>query len=501
MALDEHTVVGIVGAGTMGSGIAQVAAAAGHDVLVFDQDDAALQRSQTLIESSLQKRVERGRLSKDDKNTLQGRIKHVLSLQSLAEAGLVMEAIVEDLKIKQNLFVDLESLCSEDTILATNTSSLSVTAIGSVLKATERFLGLHFFNPAPAMKLVEIVKGLTTSSNTVEQSEQLMIHWDKHPVRTSSTPGFIVNRVARPFYAEALRILQEQGTNPVTLDTVMRECGGFKMGPLELMDLIGHDVNYAVTCSVYEAFYQDARFRPNLIQKALVDAGRLGRKSGRGFYQYLDEHKESPNTMEKCSSPKAVQVCGELQVAQNLIKLLAELKVEVTHSEGDGYFRFNDVTLAMTDGRTATQRSVEDDLNGLILFDLAKDYVEAERVALARADQASEDQLRSAAGLFQALGKEVSVIDDVPGMIVSRTVCMLANEAADAVNQGVCDVETVNMAMRFGTAYPLGPLDWAEQLGLNYVITVLSNLQSSYGEDRYRVSPWLKRKYYKHGGI
>ena len=281
--LNNNSVIGVIGAGTMGAGIAQVAAKAGHPVLLFDAMEGAAQKGLDGIAKGLGRLVEKGKMTQDDVDALTGRIQIADSLQALAPAGLVIEAIVERLDIKQQVFGDLEDICGEDVIIATNTSSISVTAIGSKLKRPQNLVGMHFFNPAPIMKLVEVISGLDTDPAIADEIFELSAAWGKKPVMAKSTPGFIVNRVARPFYAEGFRVYQEGGADIATIDALLKECGGFRMGPFELTDLIGHDVNYAVTCSVFDAYYQDQRFLPSLVQLELVNAGHFGRKSGKGF--------------------------------------------------------------------------------------------------------------------------------------------------------------------------------------------------------------------------
>jgi 3-hydroxybutyryl-CoA dehydrogenase len=284
----SSSVIGIVGSGAMGNGIAQVAATAGHTVFVYDNNTEALAKAKAQLKQTLDKLVEKQKLTAEKATVIVDKTNYCNTLTDLSNCDLIIEAIVEKLDIKQNVFAQLESTCKPETVLASNTSSLSITSIASVCKKPEKVIGIHFFNPAPLMPLVEIIGGIASDTNIVNAAKNLIASWGKLPVIAKDTPGFIVNRVARPFYSEALRLLEENIADMATIDWAMKEIGGFKMGPFELMDLIGHDVNYVVTETVWKEFYYDPKFKPSLTQKRLLEAKFLGRKSGRGFYNYAE---------------------------------------------------------------------------------------------------------------------------------------------------------------------------------------------------------------------
>lgn len=294
--------IGIAGCGTMGSGIARVAAQAGHEVLLYDIKQEFLDKALGNIKVQLDKDAEKGKISPDLKEKILNNIRISASVAELKSCGLVIEAVVENISVKKELFRQLEDVLSSDAVIGTNTSSLSVTSLSSALKNPSRFLGIHFFNPAPLMPLVEIIPTLSTSNTITDATENLIRSWGKITVRAKDTPGFIVNRVARPYYSEALRIADEGIADYATIDHAMKTLGGFKMGPFELMDLIGHDVNYVVTETVWKEHYFDTRFTPSLTQKRLLEAGHLGRKSGKGFYDYsqpMPKPNDNPELLKK----------------------------------------------------------------------------------------------------------------------------------------------------------------------------------------------------------
>lgn len=292
--------VGIIGGGTMGSGIAQVAATAGCVVKLFDVNQSALDKAQASLEKILNRLIEKGRIDADEKSRIQGNIQYVSTLKDLSDADLTIEAIIENLDIKKKVLQELESYVSDTSIIASNTSSLSIASIAASLDNPERCIGIHFFNPAPLMKLVEVIPAVQTSQAILDTCISEIARWKKVVAVAKDTPGFIVNRVARPFYGEALRMYEEGIADFATIDNAMKTVGGFRMGPFELMDFIGNDVNYTVTETVFNAFYQDPRYKPSFTQQRYSQAGFLGRKSGRGYYDYKNE--EADNAFAKVNS-------------------------------------------------------------------------------------------------------------------------------------------------------------------------------------------------------
>jgi 3-hydroxybutyryl-CoA dehydrogenase len=440
--------------------------------------------------------VGKGKLTARAAEDIERRIAPVTSLFGLGDAGLVIEAVVEDLDKKKRLIQELENILSKEAIIASNTSSFSITKLAAGLIYPNRVVGMHFFNPAQIMELVEVVSGLSTDPATESIVLETAKAWGKTPVQAKSTPGFIVNRVARPFYAEALRLITE-GSDPVTVDYVMRECGGFPMGPFELMDLIGNDINFAVTQSVFDAFYQNPKFAPSVYQKELVEAGFYGRKTGRGFYEYGEgSTKNEPPLQTPQLPPNEVWLSAGDSVTNGLLTRLRRAfpgAGRIARADEDLVAMVDQAKVRLTDGRTANQIVFEEKQPNTVLADLAFDYEGATAIALAPAHQCTEKAYQSTVALFQAAGYQVVTLDDVPGLVVMRTVCMLINEAADTVLQKVATFGDIDLAMRKGTRYPAGPFDWSRKIGVRRVRDVLHHLSVYYGEDRYRTSPLIKR--------
>lgn len=334
----KNSIVGVVGSGAMGSGIAQVAATAGHMVVVYDSNAKALEKADAALKSGLQKLVDKQKISLEKQTDILAKINFVDNMLALNNCTLVIEAIVENLEIKKTVFASLEETVSQQCVLASNTSSLSITSIAAACKQPERVIGIHFFNPAPLMPLVEIIPGIATNEQITSACQTLINGWGKVTVLAKDTPGFIVNRVARPYYSEALRIYEEGIADIPTIDWALKELGGFKMGAFELMDMIGHDVNYVVTETVWKQFYFDPKFKPALSQKRLLEAGFLGKKSGRGFYQYAN-------------NPQAPQPVKNNELAQNIVnRVLCMLINEAADTLYLGIATREDIDLAMTKG-------------------------------------------------------------------------------------------------------------------------------------------------------
>ncbi len=486
------SLVVVLGSGTMGRGIARVAAGAGHRVILNDVSAPALESARQEMHRFLDRDVAKGRLETDEATAIGERIAYESDVSAIGDAVLVIEAIVEDLDAKIALLRQVEAIVGVDTVIATNTSSLSVTAIAAGLERPRRVAGMHFFNPAPVMPLVEIVAGADSAPAVLDSLTALARAWGKTPVRAASTPGFIVNRVARPFYGEALRVVEEHVATPAEVDDIVTGAGGFRMGPFALMDLVGLDVNLAVSKSVYTQTFHDPRFAPNQIQQQLVDAGRLGRKSGRGFYDYEDDGPApKPRVVPADGEVQRVTVHGSGEELAGLIGRLAASGVDVVSRTGPvAGISAGTTILWPSDGRpAATIEPLVPDL-GVVAVDEVIDWSTASAVAIAGTD---ESALRTAAGVLAAAGIAARPVGDAPGLVLLRIMAQLASVAADAVLRHIATAEDIDTAMRLGTNYPIGPLEWADRFGPARVVEVLDNVANFYGEPRYRPSPLLRR--------
>lgn len=464
----ELTRVAVCGAGAMGSGIAQVAAQAGAQVTVFDASTQALVASQERVLGAIEGLVQRGKLTEANANTVRERLRWVSDLEALAGSELVIEAIVEDMAIKAKLFARLESTIAPDAILASNTSSLSIGRLAGGLVHPRRFVGMHFFNPATVMKLVEVIVGPATSLEVAARVQATAAAWGKAAIPVADVPGFIVNRVARPYYAEAFTALTEGAAAPEEIDALWRGAG-FRMGPLELTDLIGQDVNFAVARSVFDSYFGRTRFVPQLRQAALVDSGWLGRKTGRGVYVYPDGPLQIVAVSAPTVLPEHQDAAGALSAEPGGSAVCAGVVVRVSRG------------LSARLERRAAGRPV------IVLDWLGA--ADGAPVAFAVSDEATTSV---AQGILAALGRTGVRIADRPGLIVSRGLAQIANAAADAVLERVADETEIDTALRLGANYPYGPFDWADRLGRATVVELLDGIAMETGEAMYRPSQYLR---------
>lgn len=483
MQIDTNSQVAVIGAGTMGTGIAYVAAMAGHRVVLIDGQSAALDRSEGMVRKLLDQQVRKQTIDAAAAEAVAARITRTTELSQAAGAALAIEAVVEDPAVKAGLFRALEDVMPAGGVIASNTSSLSITSLGSQLRDPSRFIGLHFFNPVPAMKLVEVIAAPATAAGLSASLCALMKQWGKVPVEVRDVPGFIVNRVARPYYAEGF-IAWGEGIEPRLIDRLLERGGGFRMGPLALADMIGHDVNYAVACSVFEAYGGKTRFRPNDRQKALVEAGRLGRKSDAGVYDYPNAPLEpAPITTAPLAGPViASRDGGDLEpLATRLIA--AGIAVERSDAVPPGLFICNGVRIGACDGRLLSTR---DDCDAIL--DGARDVSTATATGVTAR---TPDGLAAAATLLAAAGIDAYTVPDRPGQIVLRTLAQLANAAFDAVADDVASEQAIETAMRLGANHPEGPLAWARRFGPARLAKVLQHIQQETGDAIYAPSPAL----------
>ena len=491
----QFKITGIIGTGAMGRGIAQMLAQAGSEVLLHDSQPAASSKARDALFAQWDSMAEKGRLSAEQVASLRGRTRCVDALDDLAGCDLVVEAIVERLDVKVGLFQSLERLVRPDAVLATNTSSLSVTAIAAKLQHPQRFAGLHFFNPVPLMKVVEVIAGLRTDPAVCRALTDYVRQMGHAPVQASDTPGFVVNHAGRAYGTEALRIISEGVADFATIDAVLRDQVGFRLGPFELLDLTGLDVSHPVMESIYRQYYEEPRYRPSAIAAQRLAGGLLGRKTGEGFYAYVDGKAQraaeppapSVTTLPPVwVSPRAARRAGLLQLLKDLG---ASIETGATPSESAlilvAPLGFDVTTMAVVE-RLDPARTVGIDM----LFDDAQT-----RRRVVATNPATRSDMRDAAhALFARDAKPVSVIRDSGGFVTQRVVACIVNIASDMCQQGVCTPADLETAVKLGLGYPMGPLEMGNLVGPTNVLEVLFNMQTVYGDPRYRPSPWLRRR-------
>ena len=489
------TQVAIIGAGAMGRGIAQIAAQAGSQVWLYDTQAEAITKARDAVFQQWDKLQEKGRLTAEAVAGYKSRLLGATSLQDLAECELVVEAIVEKIEIKKSLFTDLEKVLAPTAVLVTNTSSLSVTAIAAALQRPGQFAGYHFFNPVPLMKVVEVIAGLKTDPAVCERLTEFARQMGHTPVQAQDTPGFIVNHAGRGYSTEALRIVSEGIADFATIDRILRDQVGFKLGPFELFDLTALDVSHHVIEAIYHQYYEEPRYRPNVITAQRLAGGVVGKKVGEGFYKYVDGVAQVPAEppVPVVDTIPPVWVSPRAARRMELLQLLKDLgaKIETGASPSPEALSivaplgFDITTVAVVE-RLDPARTVG--------IDMLIDDAATKRRVLAVNPATRADMRDAAHALFARDGKAVSVIRDSGGFITQRVVATIVNIASDICQQRICTPQDLETAVTLGLAYPMGPLAMGNRYGPTNVLEVLFNLQTVYGDPRYRPSPWLRRR-------
>jgi 3-hydroxybutyryl-CoA dehydrogenase len=491
----SYKIVGIIGTGAMGRGISQIAAQAGSLVKLMDTKAGAANDAREAICSQWDKLVEKGRLETSVAADYKTRLVLASTLAELADCDLIVEAIVERLDSKQTLFAELETLVPLHTVLASNTSSLSVTAIAAVLKHPERMAGFHFFNPVPLMKVVEVIAGLKTSATVCNALSSYARQMGHTPVAAQDTPGFIVNHAGRGYGTEALRIVSEGIADFATIDRILRDQAGFKLGPFELMDLTALDVSHPVMEAIYRQYYEEARYRPSVITAQRLAGGLLGRKTGEGFYRYAGGVAQTPSeppTPEVAEIPP-IWVSPRASRRPELLQLLKSLGAKIESGASASPLALQlvaplgfDITTVAVVERLDPTRTVG--------IDMLIDDAATRRRVLATNPATRTDMRDAAHALFARDGKAVSVIRDSGGFVTQRVVATIVNIASDICQQGICSPKDLETAVTLGLGYPMGPLAMGDRYGPTNMLEVLFNMQTVYGDQRYRPSPWLRRR-------
>jgi len=485
---DVH--LGVVGAGAMGQGIMQVALTGGMRVSVYDAGEGAAQRGAKTVMQRIERLVEKGQLDKDEAQGCRDRLDLADGLAGLSGCHAVIEAVYENLELKQKIFAELEAIVSDECIIASNTSSLLISAIARGRRNRSRIAGMHFFNPVPLMKLVEVVRGPDTSDEVIGFCNRLGERMGRVPVTVKDAPGFLVNLGGRAYTTEAMHLLYERVATPAQIDAVMRDCCGFRMGPLELADLTGVDVNYPVSLFVYDGYNQDPRLKTAFPHRALYEAGRFGRKTGQGNYRYGENGKpieDGSADHVTTAAPAESLVLGE--VDETALPFLRELGARLLdHDDGKSPI----VAELLGEDCSAHAVRTEVDARRLVGLDLSCDI--SKRVTIMTAPGADAAVRNAVAALIAKSGRTVTAIKDSPGFVTQRMRAMVANLGCEMAQIGIADPREIDLAMRLGLNYPQGPLELAEHMGLSDTLAILERLQAITGDDRYRPSLWLKRR-------
>ncbi len=487
--------VGIVGTGAMGRGIAQMSAQAGSEVLLFDAQPGAADAALSALRDTWNKLLTKGKLGQVEHDACVSRVHLADAWEALAPCDLVVEAIVEKLDVKQRLFADLENLVGPKTVLASNTSSLSITAIGAGLKRPGQLAGFHFFNPVPLMRVVEVIAGLKTDAVVCQQLTDYTRQFGHTPVSAQDTPGFIVNHAGRGYGTEALRVVGEKVADFATVDRILKDQAGFRLGPFELMDLTALDVSHPVMESIYHQYFEEPRYRPSVITAQRLAGGVVGKKVGEGFYRYDNGAAQMPAEppVPEVSALPPVWVSPKAARRAELYQLLKNLgaSIETAAAPSAGAL----ILVAPLGLDVTTLAAVERlDATRTIGIDMMLDDASTRRRVLATNPATRPDMRDAAHALFARDGKAVSVIRDSGGFVTQRVVATIVNIATDMCQQGICSPADLDVAVTLGLGYPMGPLALGDRIGPTNVLEILFNLQTVYGDPRYRPSPWLRRR-------
>lgn len=487
--------IAVVGAGVMGTGIAQIAAQAGIEVLLFDNREGAAHTARENLSQTLDKLVAKGKMTASDAQATLERLRVAAVLSELSDVDLAVEAIIERLDAKQALLAQLEAVVRDNCILATNTSSLSVTSIARECRHPERVAGFHFFNPVPLMKVVEVIDGLASDPSVGDRLQALAKRMGHRGIRAKDTPGFIINHAGRAYSTEALQILKEGVTQPAEIDRILRDGLGFRMGPLELFDLTALDVSHPVIESIYNQFYQEPRYRPAALTRQMLEAGYVGRKVGRGFYRYangqiVDAPQAQAVPVIDAMPPVWLGTENDTDHA-SLSALLERLGARVEQGAMP-----SDVALCLlapygVDATCAAQRFGVDPARTVCIDPL----LDCARYRTLMLTPAIRIDMRDAAhALLASDGVGVSVINDSVGFVAQRVLAMIVNLAGEIVQQGIASVEDLDEGVRRGLGYPQGPLAWGDSIGAQRLLTILERMTELTGDPRYRPGPWLRRR-------
>jgi len=486
---------GIVGTGAMGRGIAQMAAQAGSQVWLFDVQAGAAQAARDALHATWQTLVTKNKMSAEQMRACVDRLRLANALSDLTPCDLVIEAIVERLDVKQRLFAELEGIVGADTVLATNTSSLSVTAIAAPLKRPAQLAGFHFFNPVPLMRVVEVIAGLKTSARVCQQLTDFTRQFGHTPVTAQDTPGFIVNHAGRGYGTEALRVVGERVADFATIDRILKDQMGFRLGPFELMDLTALDVSHPVMESIYHQYFEEPRYRPSVITAQRLAGGVVGKKVGEGFYAYDKGTAQVPAepAVPEVTEMPPVWVSPKAARRAELYQLLKDLGAQIETAAAPSSSAL--ILVAPLGLDVTTLAAVERlDATRTLGIDMMLDDASVKRRVLATNPATRPDMAQAAHALFARDGKAVSVIRDSGGFVTQRVVATIVNIAADMCQQGICSPADLDVAVTLGLGYPMGPLAMGDRIGPTNMLEILFNLQTVYGDPRYRPSPWLRRR-------